>query len=72
MTTYKVSIPDNKNSFFLEFLELIGARYEKKGDDSFQLSAQQKKELDKRLKASDTDFVPARTALKKLREKHGL
>ena len=41
MTTYNVSIPDNKDSFFREFLELIGAKYEKK-QDTFELSDEQK------------------------------
>lgn len=46
MTTYNVSIPENKNAFFLEILEFIGARYEKENDDSFELSDEQKKILD--------------------------
>jgi hypothetical protein len=45
MTTYNVSIPDDKNSFFLEFLELIGAQYKKENEDSFELSDEQKKNL---------------------------
>lgn len=72
MTTYNVSIPDNKNDFFLEILEFIGAHYEKKSDDSFELPDEQKKILDERLKADKKDFVPAREAQKKLREKYGL
>ena len=72
MTTYNVSIPDNKNSFFLEFLELIGAQYKKEKEDSFELSEQQKKILDERLKADKKDFIPARESLSKLREKYGL
>lgn len=42
MTTFNVSIPDNKISLFQDFLEMIGANYERKQDD-FQLSEQQKK-----------------------------
>lgn len=30
MISYNVSIPDEKQSFFQEFLESIGANYEKK------------------------------------------
>ncbi len=72
MTTYNVSIPDNKNSFFLEFLELIGAQYKKEKEDSFEFSEQQKKILDERLKADKKDFIPARESINKLREKYGL
>lgn len=49
MTTYNVSIPDNKNSFFLELLELIGAKYERKEENDV-ISEETKKMLDKRLK----------------------
>ena len=45
MTTYNVQVPDNKNSFFLEFLELIGAKYEKETSDDFMLSEVQKRIL---------------------------
>lgn len=71
MISYNVSIPDEKQSFFQEFLESIGADYEKKKDD-FQLSEEQKNALDERLKSDKKDFVPAREALNKLREKYEL
>ena len=71
MISYNVSIPEEKQSFFQEFLEIIGADYEKKQDD-FELSNEQKKVLDKRLKSEKKDFVPAREALNKLREKYEL
>lgn len=71
MISYNVSIPDQKKSFFQEFLEIIGADYEKKQDD-FQLSDEQKKILDERLKSDKKDFVPAREALNKLRQKYEL
>lgn len=38
----------------------------------FQLSDEQKKILDERLKADKTDFIPARKALNKLRQKYEL
>lgn len=63
MISYNVTIPDEKQSFFQEFLEIIGADYEKKQND-FQLSSEQKKILDERLKSDKKDFVPAREALK--------
>lgn len=71
MISYNVSIPEEKQSFFQEFLEIIGADYEKKQDD-FQLSNVQKKVLDERLKSEKKDFVPAREALNKLRQKYEL
>ena len=71
MISYNVTIPDEKQSFFQEFLEIIGADYEKKQDD-FQLSEEQKKTLDERLKSDKKDFVPAREALNKLRQKYEL
>ena len=69
MISYNVSIPDEKQSFFQEFLEIIGADYEKKQDD-FELSTEQKKILDERLKSEKKDFVPARETLNKLRQKY--
>lgn len=39
---------------------------------SFELSAQQKTLLDERLKSDKNDFISARDALKKIREKHEL
>ncbi|QBO58333.1 hypothetical protein [Chryseobacterium salivictor] len=40
--------------------------------DLFQLSDLQKKNLDERIKSDKKDFIPARKALDKLRQKHGL
>ena len=71
MISYNVTIPDEKQSFFQEFLEIIGADYEKKQDE-FQLSEEQKKVLDDRLKSGKKDFVSAREALNKLRQKYEL
>ncbi|HBR12106.1 MAG TPA: hypothetical protein DD740_07845 [Chryseobacterium sp.] len=72
MTTYNVSVPDNKNAFFLEILEMIGANYEKNDDGVVELSEQHKKILEERLKADKKDFIPARKAMSQLREKYGL
>jgi hypothetical protein len=44
MTSFKVSVPDNKTSFFIEFLELIGASYQNTSSD-FELSEEQKQML---------------------------
>ncbi|MFC6266881.1 hypothetical protein [Frigoriflavimonas asaccharolytica] len=71
MTTFNVSIPENKIPFFKEFLNLLGADYEEK-NEIFELSNQQKQILDERLKADKKDFIPAREALNKLRQKYEL
>ncbi|MFK7115675.1 hypothetical protein [Flavobacterium oreochromis] len=72
MISYNVNIPDNKQHFFLEFLELIGAKYEKKQEEDFTLTEEQKKILDARLNEPKTSFMPAREQLSQLREKYGL
>lgn len=71
MITYHVSIPENKQEFFQEFLELIGADYEKNNRD-YNLSDAQKKMLDERLEEDKTKFIAARESLIQLREKYGL
>ncbi|MDQ5929933.1 MAG: hypothetical protein QG594_1715 [Bacteroidota bacterium] len=71
MISYNVSIPDNKQQFFQEFLELIGADYEKNNQD-FSINNEQKKILDERLKEDKTNFISARESLSQLRIKHGL
>lgn len=69
MVLYNVSVPENKQSFFQEFLDLIGADYEKNQND-FKLTKEQKKILDQRLKEDKSTFVSARESLNKLREKY--
>lgn len=71
MISYNVSIPENKQSFFQEFLDMIGADYEKKSDD-FKLSKEQKKILDNRLKEDKKNFTPAKEVLKQVRQKYDL
>ena len=71
MITYNVAIPDSKQQFFQEFLELIGANYEKDNQD-FLITDQQKKILDERLKEDKSSFISARESLSQLREKYGL
>lgn len=71
MISYNVSIPENKQSFFQEFLDMIGADYEKKSDD-FKLSKEQKKILDNRLKEDKKNFPPAKEVLKQVRQKYDL
>lgn len=71
MITYNVVIPDNKQQFFQEFLELIGANFEKNNQDFF-ITDEQKKILDERLKEDKTSFISARESLSQLRGKYGL
>ncbi len=71
MTTFNVTIPDDKTSFFLEFLELIGGRFEENFAD-FELNDDIKKMLDERLKTDKEEYLPAREALNKLKSKYGL
>lgn len=71
MILYNVSIPENKQSFFQEFLDMIGVEYEKK-QEVFELTDKQKKVLDQRLKEDVKTFIPARESLKQLREKYEL
>lgn len=72
MTTYNVSIPDNKNSFFLEFLELIGAQYTKEKDDFFELSEEQKKILESQDNLEISEYENSDEFLNKLRKEYGL
>ncbi|WP_395060356.1 hypothetical protein [Flavobacterium sp.] len=71
MITYNVVIPENKQQFFQEFLELIGANFEKNNQDFF-ITDEQKKILDERLKEDKSSFISARESLSQLRGKYGL
>jgi hypothetical protein len=71
MITYNVTVPDNKEEFFQEFLELIGASYNKENED-FYLTDDQKKILDERLREDKSSFISARESLSQLRAKYGL
>lgn len=71
MILYNVAIPDNKQQFFQEFLELIGANYEKENQNFF-ITDEQKNILEERLKEDKTSFISARESLSQLREKHDL
>jgi len=71
MTTFNVTIPEDKTSFFLEFLELIGGRYEKNLRD-MELTDDIKKMLDERLNTDRKEYLPARESLNQLKSKYGL
>lgn len=72
MVSYKVNVPENKQSFFQEFLEMIGAEYEKNQSQEFELSDAHIKTLDERLESDKNEFVSARESLEKLRKTYGL
>lgn len=71
MTTYNVSIPDNKDSFFREFLELIGAKYEKK-QDTFELSDEQKMILDNQDDFLLSDYEDNESFVAELKKEYGV
>lgn len=70
MVTYNVSIPNDKTSFFKEFLEIIGAKYTE--DTGFVLSEEQKQILREQNEVSIEDCVDAEDFYKQLTEKHEL
>lgn len=72
MIAYHVTIPDTKQYFFQEFLEIIGANYEKKESESFILSFEQKKILDEQEHLNPSDFQDADEFLSELKKKYGL
>lgn len=71
MTTFKVSVPEDKTSFFLEVLELIGATYESK-ENVFKLTEEQKQFLMSQNDVSLEDCKPADLVFEDLKEKYGL
>lgn len=72
MTTFSVSIPDNKTSFFLEFLELIGAQYKKEKEDVFELSEKQKKILDNQENTPLSEYEDNDKFVAELKKEYGL
>jgi hypothetical protein len=69
MISYHVNIPDSKQNSFQDFLESIGATFEKKEEELY-LTDQQKRILDERLKLPKSSFIPARESLNKLKKKY--
>ncbi|WP_447951800.1 hypothetical protein [Chryseobacterium koreense] len=72
MTAFNVSIPDNKISFFQEFLDMIGARYEKTEDYDFVLSDEQKKILDSQEDLPLSEYQDSDEFLEELKKEYGL
>ena len=71
MTTFNVSVPEDKTSFFLEVLELIGATYETR-EGEFQLTEEQKDFLLRQNDVPVEDCIPALDLYESLKGKYGL
>lgn len=71
MTTFKVSVPEDKTSFFLEVLELIGATYEAR-ESGFQLTDEQKNFLLSQNNVPTEACMPAMDLYESLKDKYGL
>jgi len=71
MTTFKVSVPEDKTSFFLEVLELIGATYESK-ENEFELTEEQKQFLLSQNNIPLENCQSANLVFEELKIKYGL
>lgn len=71
MTTFKVSVPEDKTSFFLEVLELIGATYESK-ENGFKLTKEQEQFLISQNNVSLEDCKSPDFVFENLKEKYDL
>jgi len=69
MKTFSVKIPDDKTSFFLEFLELIGGSLDKQ---EFELTNEQKEFLLRQNKVPIDECISVQESYERLKTKHGL
>lgn len=67
MKTFSVTIPDDKTSFFLEFLELIGGNFEKQ---EFELTSEQKEFLLRQNKVPLDECISIHESYERLKAKH--
>lgn len=72
MITYNVSIPEDKQSFFQEFLELIGAQYKKEDEIDFELTQEQKQILLQQENISLDQCMDAEDFYKEMKKKYDL
>lgn len=79
METFKVTVPEDKKMFFIQFLELIGATFKKENltnvvaeEPAEYLTKTQKEDLEKRLSDDSAIFLDAREEQNKQKEKYGL
>ena len=70
MTTFNVSVPEDKVSFFKEFLVLLGTDYTEYKDD-FMLSEEQKAILDSIDKIPLSQYTSDADLYKKIDKDHG-
>ncbi|MFA7687657.1 MAG: hypothetical protein WCY25_07315 [Moheibacter sp.] len=71
MTTFHVTVPENKISFFKEFLKSIGAKYSENQED-FELSDEMIEILEQRLNEDKSDYISEEESIRLLKEKYGL
>lgn len=72
MTIFNVAIPDNKTSFFLQFLELLGVQYKEENENIFELSEQQKINLDNQEDLPLSEYQDNVEFLSELKKEYGL
>lgn len=72
MITYNVSIPEDKQSFFREFFDMIGADYEKKESIDFELTQEQKQILLQQEHISLDQCMDAEDFYKEMKKKYDL
>lgn len=70
MTTFHVTVPENKISFFKEFLKSIGAKYSENQED-FELSDEMIEILEQRLNEDKSDYISEEESIRLLKEKYG-
>lgn len=70
MVNYNVSIPNDKTSFFKEFLKLIGAKYTE--ETGFELSEEQRQILHEQNEVPIEDCIDSDDFYKLLNEKYEL
>lgn len=71
MTTFNVTVPENKISFFKEFLKSIGAKYYE-SQNEYDLSDEMITILEERLNDDKSEYISEEESLRLLKEKHGL
>lgn len=72
MISYNVSIPENKELFFQEFLEMIGAQYKKEEEIDFELTQEQKQNLLQQENISLDQCINAEDFYKEMKKKYDL
>lgn len=72
MISYNVSIPENKELFFQEFLEMIGAQYKKEEEIDFELTQEQKQILLQQENISLDQCINAEDFYKEMKKKYDL